>query len=558
MHASDWRQTCYPFDLGSFTREVSLPAAAERPAEAKLWFTRGMIWYYAFNREEATACFKEALRCAPSMAMAHWGIAISNGVNYNQPQMYDGMVPCRKTAFTASRRAHELRNQCTEVEQALIDALQCRYSWPMQNKDLPALNTQYADAMKAVYQRFPTDADVACLYVEACMLLRPWSLWDIVTGEPQPRTLEIKEVLERALEDEPNHPGLTHLYIHVMEMSPQPEVALDVADRIYTLVPDSGHMIHMATHIYMPLGFYEKSIQLNQKAIEVDRKYMAHEPSHPFYRFYIAHNWHFIVFAAMMEGKYALARSAAEQIRAELPHPADSNEGAVFLEMADGFSTMLYHVLMRFGKWDEILSLSFPQPKERCLFSTATLMFTQAIALASLNRVNEALDMERRFLEALNDIPPSATFLFNNCRSILNVGKEMLRGEITYRQGDYRQAFEHLRKAVQLEDSLQFDEPWAWMQPVRHALGALLLEQGRLNEAEEAFRQDLSKRGTGAYRGNPNNIWSLVGMQRCLERQGRTAEAQQIASKLKKVREVADTPVRAPCYCARELINEST
>jgi tetratricopeptide (TPR) repeat protein len=375
-------------------------------------------------------------------------------------------------------------------------------------------------------------------------------------GEPREGTLEIQATLERALDIAPGHPGLTHLYIHEVEMSPRPEIALEVADRIYTLVPDSAHMIHMATHIYLSLGMYDKTIELNQVAVDCDRKYLSHEANQQIFKFYVAHNWHFIVYAATMEGQYALARNAAEEMRKVLPMTGEPLPYQVMNELTDGFATMLYHVLMRFGKWEEILSLPFPQPAELYPFCTATLRFTRAIAYASMGKVNDALDEEQLFLEAWNNIPPDAMFIFNTCRRVLEVAKEMLRGEIKYRQADYRQAFEHLRKAVQLEDSLRYDEPWAWTQPVRHALGALLLEQGRLNEAEEAFRQDLSKRGSGASRSNPNNIWSLVGMQQCLEKMGRTEEAKRIAATLKKARDVADTPIRTSCFCATELINK--
>lgn len=377
-------------------------------------------------------------------------------------------------------------------------------------------------------------------------------------GEPKQGTVEIKQLLERRIQRDPNHPGLNHLYIHLMEMSPNFDAAMEMANRIPELAPDAGHLVHMATHIYMPLGMFKETIELNHRAIECDRKYMAHETAYVFYPFFMAHNWHFIVYAAMMNGQYALARNAAKQVREVIPPSVNQLHEPQLFELGDGFSTMLYHVMMRFGKWDEILSLPFPSPSNHCVFAVATLHFTRAIAHAALGNINEALAEEQVFLRAWDDIPPSRMFLFNNCRRILSVGTEMLRGEITYRQRNYRQAFEHLRKAVQLEDSLQYDEPWAWMQPVRHALGAFLLEQNRLTEAEEAFRQDLSKPGTGAYRGNPNNIWSLVGMQQCLERQGRKEEAQQLDHRLKVVREVADTPVRASCFCARNLIHESS
>lgn len=379
----------------------------------------------------------------------------------------------------------------------------------------------------------------------------------VVTGEPREGTLEILETLERALDIAPAHPGLTHLYVHAVEMSPRPEIAMEVADRMYNLVPDSGHMIHMATHIYRLLGMYDKTIELNQVAVNCDRKYLAHESKQQFFKFYVAHNWHFIVFAAAMNGQYAIARNAAEEMRNVLLMTGEPMPYQVMNELTDGFATMLYHVLMRFGKWEEILSLPFPQPAELYPFCTATLRFTRATSYASMGKVNDALDEEQLFLEAWNNIPPDAMFIFNNCRRVLEVAKEMLRGEITYRQADYRQAFEHLRRAVQLEDSLQYDEPWAWMQPVRHALGALLLEQGRLNESEEAFRQDLSKRGSGGHHGNPNNIWSLVGMQQCLEKMGRTEEAKRIAGTLKKARDAADTPIRASCFCATELIGKT-
>ena len=372
------------------------------------------------------------------------------------------------------------------------------------------------------------------------------------TGEPAPRTLEIKRVLERALEQEPHHAGLCHLYLHMVEMSSTPQDGLEVADRLVNIAPDSGHLIHMATHIYIQLGMYNKSLRLNQLAYERDMQYIEREGHMCMHSLSLAHELHFVAYCAMLDCQFEVAREAAQLIHINLPHQLMQHP--MLVERCEPFIPTGLHVLMRFGKWEEILALPFPSQPDIYQYTTATLHFTRATAYASLGHVNDALAEEQLFLAAFDNLSDARILSVNRCKDILKVAKEMLRGEITYRQANYRQAFEHLRKAVQLEDGLNYDEPWPWMQPVRHALGALLLEQGRLEEAEEAFRQDLSEPGTVCHRSHPDNVWSLHGLKRCLEQQGRVDEAREVDIRFQQANARADVEIRAPCFCARHLL----
>ncbi|WP_338682510.1 hypothetical protein QD712_10075 [Streptomyces acidiscabies] len=404
------------YDLGSYGRIVTTSSA-----EAQKWFDRGLVWTYAFHHEEAVACFEEAVRADPECAMAHWGIAYALGPNYNKPwEFFDDQDLARTVRRTheAVERAVERAARSRPVERALIGALRARYPRAQAAEDCSVWNHAYADAMEAVYALAPDDLDVAALYAEALMNLTPWQLWDLRTGEPAhgARTREARDVLERALAADPEgaHPGLPHLYVHLMEMSPTPEAALTVADRLRGLVPDAGHLLHMPSHLEVLCGDYRRAVADNTAAITADAKAHARGGAMNFYTLYRAHNHHFRIYGAMFLGASKTA----------------------------------------------------------------------------------------------------------------------------------------LERSVELSDNLPYDEPWGWMQPTRHAYGALLLEQGRVTEAEAVYRADLGLDPTlPRALQHPGNVWALHGLHECLVRLGKHGEAALIGQQLTLARALADVPVESSCFC---------
>jgi len=540
------------FDLGHYSRRV-----VTKSVEAQTWFDRGLVWCYAFNHEEALRCFRNALVYDPLCAMAHWGIAHAAGPNYNKQWKAFDPVDLKQsliTAHGATQKALDLADGASVVEQALIAPLAKRYPSEDPEAVTPVWNDHYAFHMRDVYRAHLDDLDVAALFAEALMNRTPWQLWDIKTGNPADGadTAEAIEVLERAmaLPGGQQHPGLLHLYIHLMEMSPTPHMALRAADVLRNLVPDAGHLVHMATHIDVLCGLYKNVIDSNGRAIVADRKYLEHEGANNFYSLYRCHNYHFKLYGAMFLGQLQPALEAADELIANLPDELLRIESPPMADWLEGFVPMKLHVLIRFGRWADIVEMPLPaDPKLFCV-TTAMIHYGKAVAHAASGNISAADEEARQFDEALARVPPTR-YLFNNtCLDILAIAGEMLRGEIAYRKGDFDSAFAFLHKSVELDDNLPYDEPWGWMQPTRHALGALLLEQGRVREAEVVYRADLGLDDTLARPcQHPENVWSLHGFHECLTRLGKDAEARIIKQRLDIVSAYADVPIKSSCFC---------
>jgi tetratricopeptide (TPR) repeat protein len=543
------------YNLGNYGRAVST-----KSAEAQLWFDRGLVWTYGFNHEEAIRCFERAAAADPACAMAQWGIAYAAGPNYNKPwEAFDeaDMSHTLNISYAAAQKALSLRDQASPVEQALIEALQARYPDDKPAEDMEAWNGAYGEAMRSVYQQFPDDLDVASLFAEAIMNITPWQLWDLPSGKPAEgaHTVEATEVLERAMAQMPTgegeaHPGLLHLYIHLMEMSPHPQKALRAGDLLRDLVPDSGHLVHMPTHIDVLCGNYSDVVSWNQRATIADRKYKAIEGSMNFYTLYRSHNLHFAMYGAMFIGQENAARAAAAELQEDLTAELLKIESPPMAEWVEAFVPMKVHVLIRFGRWQEIIDEPLPDDPELFCSTTALLHYAKGVAHATLGQVEKSA-AEVELFEAAAKKVPDTRYLFNNTvQDILAVAREMLLGELEYRRENYDVAFAHLRKSVELDDNLPYDEPWAWMQPARHALGALLLEQGHAVEAEAVYRADLGLDGTLARAcQHPDNIWSLHGLHECLIKSGKTEEATMVKLRLDLANGRADEPVTASCYC---------
>ncbi|WP_208036953.1 hypothetical protein [Streptomyces cyanogenus] len=542
------------YDLGSHSRPVTTTSP-----EAQTWFDRGLNWTYAFHHEEAVRCFEAAAAADPACAMAEWGLAYALGPNYNKPWEFFDEHDLGRTverAHAAVRRAQAKAAGATAVEQGLIGALAARYprAHAPSAEDCPVWNAAYADRMQAVQRSAGDDLDVAALYADALMNLTPWQLWDIRTGTPaaRARTVEARAVLERAMGTGAGlrHPGLLHLYIHLMEMSPTPEAALWAGDRLRGLVPDAGHLQHMPSHLEVLCGDYRRVVSDNDAAITADEKVLAQTGAMNFYTLYRCHNHHFKIYGAMFLGRFRDAIEAAQQLEAAVPEELLRVSSPPMADWLEGFLAMRVHVLVRFGRWQDILRLALPADQELYCVSTAMLHYARGVALAATGRVGEAERERGLFAEAVARVPQTRMLFNNTCRDILAIAAQMLDGELEYRKGRYEAAFAALRRAIELDDTLPYDEPWGWMQPTRHAYGALLLEQGLIEQAEAVYRADLGLDDTlPRPLQHPGNVWALHGLHECLVRQGRTAEARIIAQQLTFAAAVADVEVEASCFC---------
>lgn len=539
------------YDLGDFSRRVTTASK-----QTQLWFDRGLIWTYAYNHEEAITCFEQAAKADETCAMAYWGIAYAIGPNYNKPwetfeedEKQDALL----VAKTAAARCHALRDQASEVERALIDAIQVRYPEVADIETFAPWNDAYAASMREVYRSYPDDLDICTLFAEALMNRTPWKLWDLPSGLPAKGadTIEAVEVLETALTKLGgawDHPGLLHMYIHLMEMSPRPESALRHGDRLHHLVPDAGHLLHMATHIDVLCGDYQNVVDRNETAIQADQKFLARAGAENFYSVYRCHNYHFKIYGAMFLGQPEPAIEAAEALSASLPK-------ALLAPMADWFEAfvpMKQHVLIRFGRWQEILAQELPQDADLYCVTTALMRYARTVALANSNDIAGAEAESGLFFEALDNVPVSRMLFNNTCRDILQVAEQMMLGELEYHKGNHDAAFDHLRQAVRIDDALPYDEPWGWMQPARHALGALLLDCDNYAEAEAVYRADLGLDTTLSRAcQHPNNVWSLHGLYECLMRREAGAELLFVKLQLDKALARASVPIRASCYCRK-------
>ena len=540
------------FDLGAFHMPVTTTSE-----EAQTWFDRGLAWCYGFNHEEALLCFRKALEHDPDCTMAHWGVAFASGPNYNKPWVDFGDAEreeCLARARAASQKAQECASGASDVEKGLAAALVARFP-DDPTDDWPSWDDAYAAAMREVYRPHPDHPDVCALFADALMNRTPWNLWDLETGEPVAGsdTLEAIEVLETALSGIGGawrHPGILHMHIHVMEMSPHPERALKTADALHGLTPDSGHLNHMPTHIDVLCGDYQTVVERNQRAIVSNRAFVERRGVFNFYSGYRAHDYHFKAYGAMFLGQFRPAIEAAEEMVSTLPAELLASGDPPLADWLEGYVPIRQHVLIRFGRWQDVLDDPLPDDQDLYCVTTATMHYARGVAFSATGRVDEAEIEQQRFLEARDRVPETRKLFHNTCLSILQIAGEMLSGELEYRKGNIDAAFGHLRRSVVLDDTLEYDEPWAWMQPTRHALGALLLEQGEADEAEAIYRADLglddSLRRPCQH---PDNVWSLHGLHECLSRRGETVERRHVKRRLDRAMARADVNIRASCYC---------
>ena len=536
-------------DLGGVGKKVTTSST-----DCQLWVNHGIAHTFGFNHEEANRCFRKALSFDSGCAMAHYFIAYCNAANYNNPDGMDYAAGYKEAHQALAISQHT--SAVTDWEVALIEAQVHRFCWPVGSKPMEELTRNYVNAMRPVYQKFGgNDADVAAFFAESLMMLAPWRLW---TSPPDvkpaiPETEELVAVLEKALELDPTHPGVCHFYIHTMELSATPEKALPAADALRFRVPGQGHLLHMPSHIDVWVGHYKEAIETNKRAVVADETYrLKTGQDNDFYKLYRIHDFHFVAWAAMFDGQYATALEYAEAAEEQLGPEAvtftigDMPVGSVFLE---SFACIPWHVLVRFGKWEDIVNRPLKEDKDMYAGTVATSHYARGIAFAAMGKIGEA-DVERqKFHDALQNKALEKRCLHNNVMhdpeqrsGILDVAEAVLDGEVEYHKGNFQQAFKHLRLAVERDINLSYDEPWGWMMPARHVLGALLLEQGEAAEAEAVYREDLK-----LYK---NNLWSLLGLHQALKQQQKMEEAESVCAAFEIANVRSDIKIGASCLCA--------
>jgi tetratricopeptide (TPR) repeat protein len=514
--------------LGSYKRKITTNSS-----EAQRYFNQGLAFYHGFNHGAAIRSFQAAVEADPKCAMAHWGVALACGPHINLPLV---PPPAAELAWKELKLAQENAENASAVERELIEALSHRYANP-QPEDRAPLDQAYADAMRKVWEKHSGDPEVGVLFAEAMMDLRPWNQWT-PEGQPNPGTEEVLATLEAVLKLNPKHPFANHLYIHAVEASPHPERALKAADRLSDLQPGLAHNVHMPSHIYIRTGQWQKAVEQNQKAVAAAASYhKVAGPPQGFINVYNAHNQHMLAYAAMMTGQRELALKHIREMVKNLPQEFLKE----FALQAEGFVAMPMEVMVRFGMWDQILA----EPDNYADYMTGTRAFhhaARAIAYAAKGEPEKARKEQAIFLEKAKLVPEEETFGNNTAVDIITLTKHMTEGEILIREKKLDQGIAELRQAVKLEDALKYDEPPGWLIPVRHSLGAVLLNNGRFAEAEKVYREDLARL--------PNNGWSLYGLSESLRLQHKDPEeAKATRAKFKQLWAKADIEITSSCLC---------
>jgi tetratricopeptide (TPR) repeat protein len=498
---------------------------------AQLYFNQGMRLVFGFNHGEAIRAFREAQRLDPSCAMCFWGEALAYGPHVNAPMDSAGGV----AAWAALERAVALAPKAPASERAYIRALQARYA-ATAPAARAALDSAYATAMGRLVAEYPDDLDAATLYAEALMDLRPWAYWQ-KDGTPYPQTDIIVQQLERVLARNPNHPGACHYYIHAVE-AVAPEKAVPCAERLATLMPGAGHMVHMPAHIYIRVGRYADAINANVHAVHADESYIASErPSGIYPVGYYPHNYHFLSFAATMAGRSETAIEAARKLVANVP--VEVVRQVPPFEQLRPYDVL---VLTRFGRWDEVLQSPLPPADLRV--TTGLVYYARGVAHAAKGHWTEAgaaLDTVKLIAAGTNPADRTAmTSGEGENKIVMDIAMHALMGEIAFRQGKLDDATTHLREAARLEDSFNYVEPPQWFYPVRATLGVVLLKAGKPAEAEVIYREDL--------RRFPENGWSLFGLEASLRAQGKTADADAVRGRWQKAWASADIRINASAF----------
>jgi len=495
-----------PAKLMSGYGDLHHPVSTQN-AEAQKFFDQGLRMIYAFNHDEAERSFRQASVLDPKLAMAYWGIAEAVGPNYNDPASDERFA----AAHTAIQKAVDLSAAAPPAEQAYIAAMALRFPADLKADRRQAAEA-YRDAMRELVKKYPDDPDAAVLFAESAMNLHPWGLWH-VDGTPEEGTEEIVATLESVLKRDPDHMGAIHYYIHSTEASRSPQRALAGANKLAAMAPAAGHLVHMPAHVYIRTGDYEGAVKINEKAAAADRAYIEATGVQGIYpMMYYSHNLHFIAMCSAMNGNYGEAKKSAVML-AEHVAPAVKE-----MPPLEGFMTIPLAVDVRFHRWDEILATK--QPSAEMPVLTGFWHFAHGLALAGKGRIPEAEAEYKIVSDAEAATPEDAIFQMpvnNKTKDILKIARDVLGAKIALAKHHSNEAISLLQEAVQVQDSLKYDEPADWFFPVRESLGAVLLVNGEAPAAEKVFREDLDR--------NPRNPRSLYGLQQALLAQNRKYDA---------------------------------
>ena len=498
--------------------------------DAQRYFDQGMVLAFGFNHAESIRSFRAAQTLDPQCAMCFWGEALATGPNINVTNNGKAvMAPAeRVSARAAIDAALALIDGVTPKEQDWIRALDARYDGQSDTSRDP-LDRAWADALAVMAERYPDDTTVASVYAEALMNTMPWDYWG-PNGEAKPDTQAVIASLEAVMAADPNHPLALHLYIHALEASSNAAKAEAAADRLADLVPGSGHLVHMPSHIYFRVGRYQDSAMANIRAAEVDEAYIAQCNAQGFYpALYYPHNIHFLWASATMQGQSALSLDSARRVVAN-----------VRVEQVEQFPTIQFFrtvpmlSLVRFARWEEILAE--PEPYEPFAFARAIWHYGRGVAHAALGDAEAALTE----LAAIEALEPEVDDIFMGnvypARDLLGIAKSLLIGEVAYRSGDAAAAVLAFEEAVSLQDALPYTEPPFWYYPTRQSLGAALLASDRVAEAQAVFEADLEQ--------YPMNGWSIFGLAEALRRQGDNTGAAEVTARFETVWQFADVSLK--------------
>ena len=507
-------------NLGRWHRRV-----ATHDPRAQKYFDQGLRLYYAFNHAEAVRSFREAQRLDPKCVMCVWGEAIAFGPNINAPM--DAVA--ERQAIAATDRAREMivKSKASELEVALVLALVSRYS-PTALSTRASRDSAYAKAMAILAEVVPTDVDVQALAAEAAMNLSPWNYWE-KDKTPRQGTLRMLAWLERSLKAIPDHPGACHFYIHAVEAA-FPDRAVACAERLASLMPGAGHIVHMPAHIYIRVGRWADAIESNQHAVHADAQYMdgPHTSESGFYAAaYVSHNHHFLTLAAVMAGASQTAIAASRQVTAII-----TPELARQVPLVEPLLAVPVQTLVSFGRWEEVLRS--PLPPSDLRVASGHAWYARGIAFAATARFTEASATADSIRGVARSLPEG------EIRATMDIAALLVDGEIALRRRETSRAIALFSAAKVLEDGLSYMEPPTWYYPVRHSLGKALLAADRANEAEHVYREDLQR--------FPENGWSLRGLALALSAQKRTREAQVVLDRFAKAWRRADVTISASRY----------
>ncbi|HTM09492.1 MAG TPA: hypothetical protein VL754_13995 [Verrucomicrobiae bacterium] len=497
-----------------------------RNPEAQTYFDQGLTLLYGFNHDEAARYFQRASALDADAAMPYWGLALSVGPNYNDTAVDEARA---KRTYDAVRAAAARASKASAREQDYIGALGKRYPSANPKSDWKKLHLEYSDAMRELVKKYPDDLDAATMFAESLMMLRPWQLWT-ADGKPAPNTLELVAVLESVLRRNPDHPGANHFYIHAVEASPNLERAIPSAVRLMGLVPGAGHLVHMPGHIFLQTGDYDLAAQTNENAADADKSFVRRTGATGVYPLmYWTHNLHFIAYARAQQGRYQEARRAAE----DMTH--NVGDADLKMQMLEGFHLYPMMIELRFHRWENILRSPEVSPERK--LQQAFRRYARAYAFASLGRLDEAAAERREFETLRKAVPQDSRYMINNHSSdVLGFAGATLDARLAWSRGEKDRAIEEWRRAVKLQESLQYDEPPPWVYGVRQSLGAALLQSGRAKEAEAVFREALAKQ--------PREGRLLFGLWQSLQAQRRDSEAPLVEQQFRAAWKDATTELR--------------